>query len=43
MQLETKFDVMLADHQIEIPRLVFKKIAEKIEVKASLNYSPLKK
>lgn len=43
MQLETKFDVILADHQIEIPKLVFKKIAEKIEVNASLNYTPLKK
>lgn len=43
MQLETKFEVMLADHQIEVPKLVFKKIAEKIEVSASLNYVPLKK
>ena len=43
VQIETKFDVILADHQIEIPKLVFKKIAEKIEVNAALYYAPLKK
>jgi hypothetical protein len=31
---------MLIDHKIEIPKLVFKKIAEKIEVSATINYSP---
>jgi hypothetical protein len=41
--LETLFEVMLIDHKIEIPKLVFKKIAEKIEVKASINYSPYTK
>lgn len=41
--LETRFDVMLVDHNIEVPKLVFKKIAEKIEVSASLNYAPYKK
>lgn len=43
MQIETNFDVMLADHQIKIPKLVFKKIAEKIEVSATIYYAPLKK
>jgi len=38
--LETKFDVMLIDHKIEVPKLVFKKIAEKIEVSANINYTP---
>jgi hypothetical protein len=41
--LETLFDVMLIDHKIEIPKLVFKKIAEKIEVKANISYSPYTK
>ena len=41
--LETAFDVMLIDHKIDIPKLVFKKIAEKIAVSASLNYIPYKK
>ncbi len=38
--LETKFDVLLADHKISIPRLVFNKIAEQIEVSTSFSYSP---
>jgi polyisoprenoid-binding protein YceI len=38
--LETSFDVMLIDHKIEVPKLVFKKIAEKIEVSANINYTP---
>ena len=41
--LETQFEVMLIDHKIEIPKLVFKKIAEKIEVKANISYSPYTK
>ena len=40
MLLETKFDVLLADHKISIPRLVFKKIADQIAVSASFSYSP---
>lgn len=40
MVLATKFDVMLIDHKIDIPKIVFKKIAEKIEVSANINYSP---
>ena len=43
LKIETQFEILLADHQIEIPKLVFKKIAEKIEVSASLTYTPLKK
>ena len=38
--LVTNFDVILTDHKIAIPRLVFNKIAEKIAVSASINYSP---
>ena len=38
--LVTEFDVMLKDHKIDIPRLVFNKIAEKIAVSARINYSP---
>lgn len=38
--IETKFEVMLIDHKIEIPKLVFKKIAEKVEVIAKISYSP---
>jgi len=40
MLLETMFEVMLIDHKIDIPKLVFKKIAEKIEVKANISYAP---
>jgi polyisoprenoid-binding protein YceI len=43
LNLDTKFDVMLIDHKIDIPKLVFKKIAEKIAVTASINYIPYKK
>lgn len=38
--LNTKFDVLLADHKIKIPRLVFNKIAERIAVTTSFNYKP---
>ena len=41
--LETKFEVLLVDHKIDIPKLVFKKIAEKINVSASINYVPYQK
>jgi YceI-like domain len=43
LNLDAKFDVMLIDHKIDIPKLVFKKIAEKIAVNASFNYIPYKK
>ncbi|WP_395625601.1 YceI family protein [Daejeonella sp.] len=40
LNLQSQFDVMLVDHKIDIPKLVFKKIAEKIAVNAKLNYVP---
>lgn len=43
LSLDTRFDVMLKDHKIDIPKLVFNKIAEKIAVSASINYIPYKK
>lgn len=39
MVLETNFNVMLVDHKISIPRLVFNKIAEEIAVTTRFNYS----
>lgn len=39
MKLDTQFDVLLEDHKIKIPRLVFNKIAEKIAVSTSFSYS----
>lgn len=39
MKLDTQFDVLLVDHKIKIPRLVFNKIAEKIAVTTSFSYS----
>ena len=41
--LDTKFEVLLVDHKIDIPKLVFKKIAEKINVSANINYLPYQK
>lgn len=43
VQLNTNFTVALVDHKIDIPKLVFKKIAEVIDVKASFGYQPFKK
>lgn len=43
LNLDARFDVMLIDHKIDIPKLVFMKIAEKIAVGASINYIPYKK
>jgi len=40
MTLTTRFDVLLADHKIKIPRIVFNKIAEKIAVTTNFTYSP---
>jgi polyisoprenoid-binding protein YceI len=37
----TKFDVRVADHNIEIPKLVFKNIAEVVEVTVELKYQLL--
>lgn len=39
MTLTTEFDVLLEDHRIKIPRVVFNKIAERIAVTTSFNYS----
>lgn len=38
VSLDAAFDVALADHKIEIPTIVFKKIAEKIAIKVKLQY-----
>lgn len=43
VRLDTKFIVALEDHKIDIPKLVFNKIAEKIAVTAIFNYQPFKK
>ena len=43
IKLDSKFDILLEDHKIEIPRLVFNKIAEKIAVTASFSYQPYQK
>lgn len=40
LQLDTDFTVALADHNIEIPTLVFQKIAEKIAVTTAFTYTP---
>jgi hypothetical protein len=41
--LVTQFDVQLSDHNIDIPKIVFNKIAEKIAVNARINYTPYSK
>jgi hypothetical protein len=43
LNLNSKFDVLLVDYKIDIPKLVFKKIAEQIAVSARINYIPNKK
>jgi hypothetical protein len=43
VSLATDFNVQCKDHQIEIPQLVFKKIAETIQVKVSATYTSYKK
>lgn len=43
VELQTKFIVALVDHKIDIPKIVFNKIAEKISVSANFNYQPFKK
>ncbi|MFM6976931.1 MAG: YceI family protein [Sphingobacteriaceae bacterium] len=43
VQLNTKFTVALVDHKIDIPKIVFNKIAEKIAVSANFAYQPFKK
>ncbi|HUH33002.1 MAG TPA: YceI family protein [Daejeonella sp.] len=39
MTLTTQFDVMLEDHKIKVPKIVFNKIAEKIAVTTTFSYS----
>ncbi|MEM6361803.1 MAG: YceI family protein [Bacteroidota bacterium] len=43
VQAKTKFDVRVADFDIEIPRIVFKNIAEVVEVTVDLQYTKLDK
>ena len=39
MTLDTEFDVLLVDHKIKVPKIVFNKIAEKIAVTTRFDYS----
>ena len=41
--LKTEFKVLLKDHNIKIPKLVIKNLAEEVLVKASASYAPYKK
>lgn len=41
--LDTNFDVLLVDYKIDIPKLVFQKIAEKINVNARFTYQVVEK
>lgn len=41
VKAETKFDIKIADYDVKIPRMVFKNIAEVVEVTAILEYAPL--
>ena len=41
--LTSDFKIKLADHGVEIPTVVFTKIAEQLDVKVSANYKPYKK
>ncbi|GAB2765465.1 YceI family protein [Rhabdobacter roseus] len=43
IELQTNFDVALADHKIEVPKIVFVKIAQVINVKARYVLKPYKK
>ena len=43
VSMASEFMVLCKDHQIEIPQLVFKKIAESIQIKVAANYSPYSK
>ncbi|MDN5289472.1 MAG: polyisoprenoid-binding protein [Mucilaginibacter sp.] len=43
VSLSSAFTVACKDHQIEIPKLVFQKIAETIQVKVAANYTAYKK
>ncbi|MBS7566795.1 YceI family protein [Mucilaginibacter sp. Bleaf8] len=43
VSMASEFIVQCKDHQIDIPQLVFKKIAESIQIKVAANYTPYKK
>jgi polyisoprenoid-binding protein YceI len=43
LQLDSEFEVALVDHKIEVPKIVFVKIAQIIQVKASYTLTPYKK
>ncbi|WP_374164464.1 YceI family protein [Arcticibacter sp. MXS-1] len=43
VRLSSTFNVRCKDHQIDIPKLVFQKIAESIEVKVAADYSKYQK
>jgi len=43
LSLSSEFQVLCKDHQIEIPQLVFKKIAERIDLKVAGTYYLVKK
>lgn len=40
LSITTDFDVALADHKIEVPQIVFVKIAQVIKVKSKFTYAP---
>lgn len=43
VSMASEFMVMCKDHRIDIPQLVFKKIAESIQIKVAADYTPYKK
>lgn len=43
LQFDSEFEVALIDHQIEVPKIVFVKIAQVIQVKTSYLLTPYKK
>ncbi|MFN0050197.1 MAG: YceI family protein [Cytophagales bacterium] len=43
IEVDCKFDIALADHKIEIPKIVFQKIAEHVKTTLNLTYEPYKK
>jgi hypothetical protein len=43
IEVDSKFDIALADHKIEIPKIVYQKIAEIVKININLTYEPFKK
>ena len=43
LKLNTVFNIRLEDHKIKIPKAVFYKIAEEVEVTANFEYAPYEK